>query len=435
MKLEPYDDSELVPKRSFIEAYKSIPNNIYSKKLFPITPHVLWALQFIEWKDLTRILEEGITDEAVSSFAKRLDDSFALNKALEEGRLKRKSETMVWWGMPPNLTIRADLHSASSKMIYGPSHDVSFMGVRDTDREIEFVFNIHMEEGFASDYWWISGEDEIFKRRHMKLGYRLKEMAQKFDDLSEAAVRIKDIMTDIRNEHHPEWSNSSYTICLFFVLIGITTTFSSWDALGQIHDGINSKSMYKLPYSLYLYQPVPPILNSLFALGRREWVVYLTRMLSGNQLYMQPNNREILEHAKTAFPEYFDRVMLLISYELKKVGIPLPAQTMDVIPPKFNPTTGEWETLEFKFPPGPRIFYEDLDISFDEANQGILFDITHKSKIEDKVTRENIISIGHGFNTKYFKPEGWIEEERLKEKKRKKIKKIKKIIKLKKVLE
>lgn len=108
---------------------------------------------------------------------------------------------------------------------------------------------------------------------------------------------------------------------------------------------------------------------------------------------------------------------------------------MDVIPPKFNPTTGEWETLEFKFPPGPRIFYEDLDISFDEANQGILFDITHKSKIEDKVTRENIISIGHGFNTKYFKPEGWIEEERLKEKKRKRLRKSKKIIKLKKVLE
>jgi hypothetical protein len=31
-------------------------------------------------------------------------------------------------------------------------------------------------------------------------------------------------------------------------------------------------------------------------------------------------------------------------------------------------------------------------------------DITHKSKLE-KITKENIISIGHGLQTKYLRPE------------------------------
>ncbi|MHA1384044.1 MAG: hypothetical protein ACTSR3_09870 [Candidatus Helarchaeota archaeon] len=435
MRIEVLDDKELVPKRSMTEAYKSIPDRVYTKRFIPLTPQTLWNLQFEDWEDFEIILREGISEEAGRQFAFRIEDGLELEKAVREGRIKRKAETMVYWGFPPTLTIRADLHSSSSVMIYGPSHDISFMGINDVTREFEFVFNIHMEEGFPVDWWWCSKdlEPELFNRRHMKLGYKLKEMPSRFNDVVEAAARSREIMMDIRNERTPQWSGSSYSVCFVFILVGVATPFSNWDALGQTWDGCNAKNIYELPHPLFGYEPWPPMLNTFFALSRRDWLTSLTRMLSGNLLYIQPISKGILEHAKKHHPDEYRRMLLTMSYSLKKEGVPLPAQTMAAIPPKYNPATGEWESIEFKYPPGPRIFYEDLDVTFEEAISGMLFNITHKTKLkEGKITRDHIISIGHGFDTKYLKPEGWFEEEKRKKRARRKVKKIKKIIKIKK---
>ena len=60
--------------------------------------------------------------------------------------------------------------------------------------------------------------------------------------------------------------------------------------------------------------------------------------------------------------------------------------------------------MGFEYPAGARIYYRDLGLTFEEMLSGVLFDITHESKIE-KVTRENIISLGHGLNTRYLRPE------------------------------
>ena len=431
MKLEALDISELKPKRTITEAYKSIPDDIYTKKFTPLVPSILWTLQFIDWKEFEFLLKEGISEESGNLFAERMEDGLSLEKDLAEGKIKRKAETMVYWGCPPNLTIRADLHSSSSVMIYGTSHDISFIGINDITRELFMLFNIHMEDGYPVEWWWSSGEDEIFNRRHMKLGYKLKEMPKKFPDIALAAARVRDIMMDVRNERTPQWANSSYSVSLVFMMAGAGTPFSNWDTLGQVYDGVNAKNAYNLPHSLFMYEPWPPMLNTFFALSRRDWLTSLSRMLSGNQLYLQPINENMLEFVKNKYPEEFDRMLLINSYQLKKVGIPTPAQTLNSTPPKFNSATGEWETLDFKYPPGPRVFYEDLDLSFSEALSGVLFDITHKSNTE-KVTRDNIISIGHGLETKYLKPEGWIEEEKRKKRSLRKVKKIRKVIKYKK---
>ncbi len=431
MILEALDISELKPKRTITEAYKSIPDHIYTKKYTPLVPSILWTLQFIEWDEFEFLLREGISDESGNLFAERMEDGLELEKALDEGKIKRKAETMVYWGFPPNLTIRADLHSSSSVMIYGPSHDISFIGINDITRELFMLFNIHMEDGFPVEWWWASGDEEIFNRRHLKLGYKLREMPKRFPDIALAAARVRDIMMDVRNERTPQWAHSSYSVSLVFMMAGAGTPFSNWDTLGQVYDGVNAKNAYKLPHSLFMYEPWPPMLNTFFALSRKDWLVSLSRMLSGNQLYLQPINENMLEFVKKKYPEEFDRMLLLNSYQLKKIGIPTPTQTLNSIPPKFNSDTNEWESLDFKYPPGPRVFYEDLDLSFNEALSGILFNITHKSKIE-KLTRDNIVSIGHGMKTKYLKPEGWIENEKRKKRLKRKVKKIKKVIKYKK---
>ncbi|MHA1377206.1 MAG: hypothetical protein ACTSRG_02380 [Candidatus Helarchaeota archaeon] len=432
MKFEALDDSELKPKRAISEAYRSIPDNVYTKKWTPLAPTTLYNLQFYDWKEYETLISGAYDENMAKLFHKRVEDGFNLDKAIEDGKIKRKAETMVYWGYPPNLTIRADLHSSSSVMIYGPSVDISFLGVNDITREIRLAFTIHMEEGYPTDYWFIFPDEEEFNRRHMKLGYKLKEMPLRYSDLAIAASKTRDIMMDIRNERYPQWSSSSYHVTMFYLMVGGMTKFSNWDSIGQIYDGVNAKNVYGLPHYMFGYEPWPPMLNTFFALSRSQWCVSISRILTGNQLYLQHIDKETLEHVKKHHPEAYYRDILNYSYQLKKLGIPLPSQTRFCECPKFNPDIGEWETLEFVYPKGPRIYYEDLGISFDEAVSGVLFDITHKSKVE-KITYDNIISIGHGMNTKYLKPEGWLEEEKRKKKAKKKVKKIKKIIKLKRV--
>jgi hypothetical protein len=151
-----------------------------------------------------------------------------------------------------------------------------------------------------------------------------------------------------------------------------------------------------------------------------------------NQLCLQHIDKPTIEFVKKHYPEEFHRNILNWSYQLKKLGVPLPAQTLKCVPPRYNPTKGDWETVDFEYPKGPRVFYEDLGLTFDEAVSGVLFNITHKTKNLEKVTRENIVSLGHGMDTKYLKPEGWLEEERRKKRLRRKVKKVRKVIKYKK---
>ena len=268
----------------------------------------------------------------------------------------------------------------------------------------------------------------------MKLGYKMKEMPKRYNDLPIAASKIRDIMMDIRNERSPEHALSSFQVSVFYMMVGGVTKFSNWDALGQIYDGVNAKSLYNLPHFMFGYEPWPPMLNTFFALDRDQWCISLSRMLSMNQLYLQHVDKGTMDYVYKHFPEEFHRLLLSYSYQLKKIGIPLPAQTMKCIPPKYNSTSGEWERLEFEYPKGLRIFYEDpaLDLSFDEATSGILFNLTHKTKNLEKVTQDHIISIGHGMDTKYLKPEGWIEEEKRKKRLRRKVKKVRKVIRYKK---
>jgi hypothetical protein len=267
--------------------------------------------------------------------------------------------------------------------------------------------NLHVEESVPEDYWFLlrSENPEIFDRRHMKLGIRLRDVGKKIKDNIEAARRIREILTDIRNEKTPQWVNSTYYICVFF-MVGASNTaieLSNWNALGEIWDGVNAATRYGVHDCIFNYEPLPPILNMMFQLERPYWMDRLTKALMNNQLYMNYIEPSILESVKKRNYELFDYFVKFFSYQLEK-GIPLPSQSVQPILPVYNKATGQWERMGFEFPKGPRIFYRDLGLSFEEAIGGIMFDITHKSKIE-KVTRENIISLGHGLQTKYLRPE------------------------------
>jgi hypothetical protein len=133
----------------------------------------------------------------------RFTETIEFAKAVKEGRIpkERLNQTVTFWGIPPVMAIRGDISGVSSKMIYGPSNDITFCAISDLTKEITFLFNIHTEEGLAEDFFYIFANDELFNRRHMKLGYRLKEIPKKVGPgLGPAADKIRDIMMDIRHE-------------------------------------------------------------------------------------------------------------------------------------------------------------------------------------------------------------------------------------------
>jgi hypothetical protein len=60
---------------------------------------------------------------------------------------------------------------------------------------------------------------------------------------------------------------------------------SNFEVLAAVHDGVNAE---KLGYadSWFIYVPLPPILNTLFALPREIWVKRLTNLTTGGRFYL-----------------------------------------------------------------------------------------------------------------------------------------------------
>lgn len=403
--MQGYELKELKLRRPG-EVLNEVPDNYYAKKFIPLTKNTFTALRLIDnWKEYESQIE-GFENMISHNVGIRLDESIKTSKASQEGKIDRPKETVAFWGFPPILPVRMDMQNLSTTMIYGPSTDISFACLSDLDRELVFIMNLHVEESTPEDYWFLLRKEdpEIFDRRHMKLGIRLRDIGKKIKDNVEAAHRIREILIDVRNEKTPQWTNSTYHVCVFFMVgaSNMIMELSNWNALGEIWDGVNAKN-YDLPDCIFNYEPLPPILNMMFQLGRSHFTERLTKALTANQLYLNYMEKEILKKIKSHDYELFDYFMRYYSWQLEN-GIPLPSQSLAVKPPIYNKETGEWVKHGFEFPEGPRIQYRKLGLTFEEAIGGVLFDVTQKSQIE-KVTRDNIISLGHGLETKYLRPQ------------------------------
>ncbi len=411
--MEPYDASEL-KLRAPGEVLREIPDSYYGKRFIPMCDNLLTALRLIDsWEDYLgdRNDREAFEESMTDSIENRMNQSFKISKVVEEGKIskERQKQTMCFWGYPPLLPVRMDMQGLSTTMIYGPSVDISFICISDEDRDIFFIFNLHVENSIPqSDEMWFllkSKDPEIFNRRHMKLGIRLSDLGKKIKDNIEVARRVREILIDIRNERTPQWSQSAYYVAFYFMVgtANSTLELSSYNSLGIIWDGCNADERYGMESPLYNYEPLPPILNMMFKLERPLWLDRLTTALTGGLLYLSHVEQETLDSMKKRSYGMYDTYMRFFSWRLHQ-GIVLPSQSVQAVPPKYNKETGQWERMGFEYPQGPRIHYEDLELEFADMLNGVLLDITHKSQVE-KVTRDDIISIGHGLQTKYLRPE------------------------------
>ena len=409
--MELYDINELKMRRPK-EVLDEIPDSYYAKQFIPLANNLFTALRLAEnWK-YYRGKDYDFGDESFAeTIRNRISQSIEISKVVDEGKIskERQKQTVCLWGYPPLLPIRMDMQRLSTKMIYGPSVDISFALLSDEDRDVMTIFNLHVEESIP-DYdglWFLlkSKEPEIFNRRHMKLGIRLADLGKKIKDNIEVARRIREILIDIRNERTPQWVNSAYYIAVYFMTGAANTSMelSSYNSLGCIWDGVNAADRYGLENCIYNYEPLPPILQMMFKLERPLWIDRLSRTLLNGQLYLNHIENETMEEFKKRTYGVYDTYMRFYTWRLHH-GIELPSQTMEAKPPVYNKATGQWDKYGIDFPEGPRIHHEDLGLTPEEMMSGVLLDITHHSQVE-KVTRDNIISIGNGLNTKYLRPE------------------------------
>ena len=409
--MEEYELSELKLRRPK-EVLDEIPDHFYSKQFIPLADNLFTALRLSDSWESYRGEDSGEWDKTFSRAVTNLiTQSIEISKVVDAGKVskERQKQTVTMWGYPPLLPIRMDMQSLSTKMIYGPSVDISFALLSDEDRDLLTIFNLHVEESIP-DYdglWFLlkSEEPELYNRRHMKLGIRLADLGKKIKDNIEVARRIREILIDVRNERTPQWANSAYYIAVYFMTGASNTSMeiSSHNALGIIWDGVNAAERYGLENCIYNYEPLPPILQMMFGLERPLWIDRLTNALMGGQLYLKHIEKSTLDEFKKHNYAMYDTYSRFLSWQLHQ-GIVLPHQSLQAKPPVYNKETGKWEKFGFDFPEGPRIHFEDLGLTMNEMISGVLLDITHKSKVE-KVTRENIISLGHGLETKYFRPE------------------------------
>jgi hypothetical protein len=297
-----------------------------------------WALanKKIELPDLTKVksIEDIYTDDSIyMQIGKELlaEVVLRMDEAIEHATQLVKGETdeihIDYWALPPTVSVTSNLQAGTTKLIYSPNCDCSFVLLDDFTGEIMGIWTNHIEEGLIIDRYYfipiIDGSEEgweVMNRRHLKIGQRLRDIPKK-RKLADAGQYVVDILKDIRNEMHPEWSAGTFYVCMacLFGAYNQVTMKSNYEVLGAVWDGVNAE---KLGYadSWFIYVPLPPILNTLFALPRDIWIKRLTNLTTSGRFY--------IHHQSSECPT-MNRI-----FGRDEIFVPTPEQTVKSHPPK-----------------------------------------------------------------------------------------------------
>lgn len=373
-----------------------------STYVWEVIKHEGWAHFLDMYDDFAAIVLQELID--------RMEEALAVTKAIVEGEIPPEdtSRTITFWIIPPVLISRADLLQGTTRLIYGNSCDITFMGLHDLTKEILFAINYHFEEGLPTNYWFFPPGDPMLEKRHMQLGLQLKEIPQHFDTLNEAGHNVIPILKDIRNEQDPAHYQSSYNMCFFNLTGGSNNGIcaTNYDEYSYLWEGVNcgyhklwnkcsngSKSW--VPDAFLTYEPWPPIFLQLIRLKREMWCKRIAGLLTESQIYLQyVLEQDALE--KLGFPV---RETWKMQYE---EGLPLPDGVFRRQFPNLSGPRDKW-VFGYQYPKDiKRIYLEDLGITINDAMNGVLLDIKWEEKDPD-ISSKNIISIGHGLHTKFEK--------------------------------
>ncbi|MHA1297873.1 MAG: hypothetical protein ACTSO9_00345, partial [Candidatus Helarchaeota archaeon] len=259
--------------------FSEIDDSSRTKNYLPLSRHVYKVFRHfgLEYMDSFFPKFKQIQYDVTKA---RWDNMIFTGKQIMEGVISKEDAERTFLYTVPHIVIcRADLQVGTNKLLYGESTDVSFVIVDDMSEEILFIFNGHLEEGVPFD-WWIEGFDsELLDRRHMKRGWKMREIPKRTKNFQQASKLLMDTLKDIRNERTPEFQNSLYTVCMCWssAMFNSFAEVSNYEMLNQIFNGLACKHVFGLPDQYFMYYPVPPLFSSLMYTSRDRF----TSMVAG----------------------------------------------------------------------------------------------------------------------------------------------------------
>ena len=375
--------------------YGDIPDTFPGKVYLPLGENILQQFLELGYDHYNKI----INDPEVAFFknaAEFLNEKFHIAvqsaKKVISGEIKDPENVITTWFFPPVIYVRSDLQTGSTKLIYGDSTDITFVAINDFNYEPELLLNGHMENGIPVDWWYILGGDEVFERRHLKLGMKLREIPKKTKNFTKSGGRILDILRDVRNERTPQWAESNYIICMIWIC-GAANIFaepSNWNALAAGWDGVNAKRIYGLPDTQFLFYPWPPIGQLMYMMRRSDFTAKMTGLLTSHKLLIYGFEPRMIQFFKENVP----RIWEILIKNLKEKGVKTPKQTLGCEPPdKKKLKRGEFD---WGYPGGARIMPYEWGLTDEEIIGGIYTDIDHETPEEPFYGKEHIILRGIG---------------------------------------
>lgn len=332
----------------------------------------------------------------------RLNTAIQTSKLIVEGKLDNYDKIFTFSLGVPVITIRSDLQQGTSVLLFGNSCDISFVVVDDYTEEIAFILNTHNESGLPMSWYLIGHDDEIMNRRHLKLGYKIKDIPKKTKTLNLCGKYLLDILKDIRNEKSPQWANSDY----YSVIVwsgGVYNTGleqSNYEVYNYLWEGVNIDRFTNWD-RYFTFYPFPNFLETIMRMDRRSYLLRMCGLTSKHKLYINQMQFPGIcgnpgDWFKKTLPETIDKLW----YKKMKEGIPTPAQTLGLeIPDWKNKEKLKTNKLDYKYPKGERVTPEELGVSYEDFLSGIYLDIDHNTPLDEKIDKEKIISLGMGQKT------------------------------------
>ncbi|NVM56474.1 MAG: hypothetical protein HWN66_22440, partial [Candidatus Helarchaeota archaeon] len=121
---------------------------------------------------------------------------------------------------------------------------------------------------------------------------------------------------------------------------------------------------------------------------------------SKGKLVLQPMEEEVRQ---SFLNEKIPDVLIFMKHKWENMGIPTPRQSIGCIPPNMKDKKSylDEDSLVFKRPDGEKITLDKLNLTLDEALNGLYLDIEIETP-DEEISGDKIISKGWGRNTKFL---------------------------------
>jgi len=383
--------------------FSEIPEDSRTKYFLPLSRHVYQVFRHFGSDYMENVFPkfEGVQYDVTKA---RWDNMIFTGTKIQSGEISpEEAERTMLYTVPHVVTCRADLQVGSNKLLYGDSCDVCFAILDDfPPYNLLFVFNGHMEAGVPIDWWLVMQDDELLDRRHMKLGYKMREIPSRTKNLTHGAKLLIDILKDIRNERTPQFTNSLLwvSMCWSSAMFNMFSELTNYETLSSIYNGLASKVLFKLPDYYFIYYPIPPLFSSLIYATREKFDLIIAGLTSNHYLVLNTIEDDAMRWVKETLPEMYD----LVYKNQWETGLPSPQISLHTeIPTDKTKFVDKDGNLVRKEPAGSRLTLENLEISEEEAYKGYLTDIDHETPIDAQFSRDNLVSKGRGIHTEFLK--------------------------------